>query len=310
MDRDPYDVLGVSRSASDDELRKAYRSRARKYHPDVTTEADAEERFNEVQQAWEILSDPQKKAMFDQYGRVGPSPMGAGGGWGSSGGGRGAGGVQVDPGQFSEIFEEMFGGGGGFSAGSGRRAAQPAPRRGMDQRRDLHVTFVTAAKGGVEPVKLDHGDTVQLRIPPGIEDGGTLRLRGKGGPGRDSGEAGDLLVTVRIGGHPLYRRDGIDLLVDMPITIAEAALGVSIEASLLQGSVKVRIPPGTSSGTRLRVRGQGLKVSDEQVGDFYAVVHIVAPGEIDDEARTAIEALAQSLDDPRSAIDGLDTVSE
>ena len=204
----------------------------------------------------------------------------------------------------------MFGGGGGFSAGSGRRAAQPAPRRGMDQRRDLHVTFVTAAKGGVEPVKLDHGDTVQLRIPPGIEDGGTLRLRGKGGPGRDSGEAGDLLVTVRIGGHPLYRRDGIDLLVDMPITIAEAALGVSIEASLLQGSVKVRIPPGTSSGTRLRVRGQGLKVSDEQVGDFYAVVHIVAPGEIDDEARTAIEALAQSLDDPRSAIDGLDTVSE
>jgi DnaJ-class molecular chaperone len=309
MDRDPYDVLGVSRSASEDELRKAYRSLARKYHPDVTTEADAEARFNEVQQAWDILSDPKKKAMFDQYGRVGPSPTG-GGGWGGGGGGGGAGGVQVDPGQFSEIFEEMFGGGSGFSQGGPRRATRPSPRRGVEQRRDLHVTFMTAARGGVEPVKLDDGDTVQLRVPAGVEDGGTLRLRGKGGPGREGGEAGDLLVTIKIGGHPLYRRDGLDLLVDMPISIAEAALGVAIEVELLRGSVKMRIPAGTSSGTRLRVPGQGIKAVDDKVGDFYGVVQIVAPSVLNDASRAAVEVLLAELDDPRAERIGLDTVPE
>ena len=304
MDRDPYDILGVDRSASEAELRAAYRKLARTYHPDVCSEDDALEKFGQVQEAWEILSDPEKKAMFDQYGRVATPSGGASGG---------AGGVQMDPERFSEIFEEMFGGGGGggqnpFGGGFRGSAGQASPRRGADARKEVHVTFLTAARGGVEDVKLDNGRRVKVRIPAGVDDGGTLRMRGKGGPGLDGGEAGDMLVTIRVGAHPLFVRQGLDLLVDVPISIAEAALGAAVEVRLLQGRVKVRIPAGTSSGKRLRVKGQGINAGPDRVGDFYAVVQIVAPAELDDESRDAIESIGKTLPDPRQDIDGLDTV--
>lgn len=309
MDRDPYDILGVARSASADELKSAYRKQARKYHPDVNTDPDAEQKFAEVQQAWDILSDPEKKAMFDRYGRVGSGSSGvgsaAGGGWGGSGGG-------ADAERFSEIFEEMFGGGGGGSGGSPfgggfSQAARPSPRRGVDHRRDLHVTFLTAAKGGVEPITLDNGSSVQLRIPAGIEHAGTLRLRGKGGPGGSGGEAGDLLVTVRIGAHPLFTRTGLDLHVDVPITIAEAVTGTAVELTLLSGTVKLRIPPGTSSGTKLRISGYGVAADTKRTGDLFAVVQIVAPSDVSASTRASLEAM--DLGDPRAAIDGMKTVN-
>ncbi|MCH2134979.1 MAG: DnaJ domain-containing protein [Phycisphaerales bacterium] len=313
MDRDPYEVLGVGKDATEDQLRTAYRSAARKYHPDVSTESDAQERFAQVQQAWEILSDPEKKAQYDRFGHVGPGQAHPGQGWGA---GSSAGGVHVDAGQFSEIFEEMFGGGAGAGRGRGSRATRgPSPRQGVDQRRDLHVTFLTAARGGVEPVKFDDGSSVQLRIPAGIEDGGVLRLRGRGGPGQAGGPDGDLLVTVRVGAHPLFRREGLDLLVDLPINIAEAVSGVTVEVQLLQGSLELRIPPGTSSGARLRVPGQGIKGQSDRTGDFYAVVQIVAPEVHSEDAsmgevvQEAAERLAEVLPDPRASIDGLETAS-
>jgi len=308
VDCDPYDILGVARSASADELKSAYRKQARKYHPDVNTDPDAEQRFAEVQQAWDILSDPKKKAMFDQYGRVGGGSSGVGGagavgGWGGSGSGG-------DAERFSEIFEEMFGGGGGgggspFGGGFGE-ATHPSPHRGVDHLRDLHVTFLTAAKGGVESLTLDNGSSVQLRIPAGIDQAGTLRLRGKGGPGGSGGEAGDLLVTVRIGAHPLFTRTGLDLHVDVPITIAEAVTGAAVELALLSGTVKLLIPPGTSSGTKLRISGHGIAADTKKVGDLFAVVQIVAPTDVSASMRASLDAM--DLHDPRADIDGMTTV--
>ena len=299
VDRDPYDVLGVARSASADEIKAAYRKLAREVHPDVNTHPDAEKQFAQVQQAWEVLGDPEKRSMYDRYGSVGPQG-GAGGGWGG-------GGVQMDPGQFSEIFEEMFSGGGSpFGGGGFGQTGRPAPRRGVDQRQDLHVTFVTAVTGGVEAIKLDDGSTVQLKIPAGIEDGGTLRLRGKGPVGMSGGEAGDLLVTVHVGAHPLFTRQGLNLLVHVPVTIAEAVHGVQVDLQLISGSVTVRIPAGTSSGTRLRIAGQGVASASGKTGDVLVTVDIVAPKQVSDELAAALQA--EDLGDPRANVDGIETV--
>ena len=298
VDRDPYDVLGVSRSASADELKAAYRALARELHPDVNDDPDAAQKFTEVQQAWDLLSDPEKKAMYDRHGRVGSPAGGFGGGAG------------IDPARFSEIFEDLFGGGGGggHSPFGGQPRSQPRPQQGADHRKDLHVTFVTAVRGGTETIKLDNGTSMDLRIPAGIDDGRTLRVRGKGGPGGNGGAPGDLLVTVRVGGHPLFRRDGLHLRLDVPVTLAEAITGTAVELDLLSGTVVLRIPPGTSSGTKLRVAGHGVSAADDRSGDLLATVMIVAPAEITDAMKQAAAQI--DLPDPRAGIDGMRTVSE
>ncbi|MCH2140787.1 MAG: DnaJ domain-containing protein [Phycisphaerales bacterium] len=304
LERDPYDVLGVSRTASDEEIRQAYRALARTHHPDVSTEPDADKKFAEVQEAYELLSDAEKRAAFDRFGKAGPSgfPGGGapGGGWG---------GQQVDPSQFSDLFEQMFSGDGGF-AGGPRSASRPGPRHGTDVSKNLTVTFQTASLGGTEHLELENGDRVDLKIPAGVEDGAKLRLRGKGGPGVAGGSPGDVIVTISVGGHPYFTRQGLDLMVDIPITIAEAALGTSVRVKLLKGSVDVRIPPGSSSGTRLRVRDQGIETPDGKRGNLIASVEVVAPKNLSDAERITLESLGRDLPDPREGHPGVESVAE
>ncbi len=302
-DRDPYETLGVSRSASDDEIRSAYRKLARTYHPDVCTEPDAEKKFAAVQEAYEILSDKEKRAAFDRFGRVGgpgsSAESGFGGGWG--------GGQQVDPADFEDIFEQMFRGQGGFS-GQPRSAARPAPHRGVDVSKAISVTFQTAALGGTEHLVLDDGSKVDLHIPRGIEDGGKLRLRGRGGTGSGGGPQGDVIVTVNLGGHPYFTRQGLDLIVTVPITITEAANGTSVRVSLLKGSVDLTIPPGSSSGARLRVREQGITSEKDIKGDLYAVIQIVAPKDLSKEAASQLKDIGTTLPDPRLDTPGVESI--
>lgn len=301
---DPYETLGVTRSATDDEIRSAYRKLARTYHPDVCTEPDAEKKFATVQEAYEILSDTEKRAAYDRFGSTGgpgagPSP---GAGWG--------GGQQVDTGDFQDIFEQMFrgqGGGGGFG-GQPRGAGRPAPHRGVDVSKTIQVTFQTAAVGGTEHLILDDGSEVDLHVPAGIEDGGKMRLRKRGGMGSSGGDRGDVIVTVKLGNHPFYTRQGLDLIVNIPITIAEAAIGTTVCVTLLKGSVDLRIPAGSSSGARLRVRGQGITNEKDVTGDLYAVIQIVAPKDLADDTKEELEALGQTLPDPRIDTPGVTSV--
>ena len=197
--RDYYDVLGVTRTSTAEEIRSAWRGLVRQFHPDVSDEPDAEARFNEVQEAYDVLSDETKRAEYDRYGHAGP----ARGGWG--------GGPSVDSGQFQDIFDGIFSGGDGFRTGG---APRRAPQRGSDLRMELSITFRTAALGGVEQVKLKDGTSIEVKVPRGIEDGDTLRLKGRGGAGAPGADAGDLMLTIRVGRHPALRRVGRDLDVD------------------------------------------------------------------------------------------------
>ncbi len=300
--RDYYDVLGVSRTATTDEIRDAWRGLVRQYHPDVSDAPDAEVRFNEIQEAYDVLSDDTKRSEYDRFGRAG------GGSRGWPGGGSG-GGASVDASQFQDIFEEMFsGGGGGFGQGGFRPGAEPRAQRGSDLRMTLSITFRTAALGGTEQVKLKDGTSIEVKIPAGIEDGGTLRLKGRGGPGMQGGAAGDLLLTVRVGQHPALRRVGLDLFMDVPVNIAEAGLGARVRVTLLDGTIELKIPPGTDSGRKLRVPEQGITDAAGTTGDFYAVVQIVAPEVSSDEAQSLLRDLAEQLPDPRADSPGVESV--
>ena len=289
---DYYQLLGVSRTATADEIRKAYRKLARKYHPDVNKAEDAATKFAEVQEAYDTLSDAEKRKIYDTYGSSGPSQGGFRGNsqWQSAGGGYGQ---SVD---FSDIFGSAFGG-GGSPFGGGERNAQPS--KGQNRETEITVTFMTALKGGVE--EINTGDSIsKVKIPAGIENGNKLRLKGKGHPGAMGAEAGDMIVTVSIGGHFMYQRHGLDVEMDVDVNIAEAALGIKVTLPLpLGGSVDMAIPPGVSSSSRLRVKGKGCQTSDGKTGDFYAVIHIVAPSELDDETKKLLEEVKGRLLNPR-----------
>jgi len=289
---DYYKLLGVDRSATADEIRKAYRKLARKYHPDVNKADDAATKFAEVQEAYDTLSDAEKRKMYDQFGSAGPGGGGFRGDprWaqGSSGGGYGQ---TVD---FSDIFGAAFGGGGSPFGGGQQQAT-----KGQDQSHAITVTFMTALLGGSEEIRID-GSSVTLQIPAGIESGKKLRLKGKGGSGMMGGSAGDMIVTISVGGHPLYQRTGLDVEMDVDLNIAEAALGTKVTLPLpLGGTVDMSIPEGVSSGSRLRVKGKGCETSSGKKGDFYAVIHIIAPKDIDEETKKLLEELSERLPNPR-----------
>ncbi|NBX26475.1 MAG: J domain-containing protein [Planctomycetes bacterium] len=294
MPRDPYEVLGVPRSATQDQIREAHRKLAKRYHPDLNKSPEAAERFKEAQEAYDLLSDEQKRKRFDQFGFAGPGPSG-GPGFGGAGGPAG-GWSNVDPSTFEEIFGDFLGGG---RRGGGRRGSA---RSGEDLESDITVDFTTAAIGGVRHVSVQNGgDTIELdvRIPPGIESGGLLRLRGKGAPGLGGGPAGDLVLRVSVAPHPWFRREGLDIVVEVPISIAEAALGTSIEVPLLEGTASLRVPPGTGSGKRLRLKGKGVQAK-AGTGDLHAVIRVDAPKSLSDEDRAAMERMRANEPDPRA----------
>lgn len=293
MPRDPYEVLGVARSATADQIREAHRKLAKKFHPDLNKTAEAGAKFKEVQEAYDLLSDDAKRKQFDRFGHAGPSSGGAGGGPGAGFGGWG----NVDASTFEEIFGDFMGG-GARRAGGARRGA----RAGQDLESEITVDFITAARGGTRSVSIEGGDgttSMDVRIPAGVDTGGSLRLRGKGSPGASGGPAGDLVLHITVAPHPWFRREGNDILVDMPISIAECALGTTVEVPLLEGSATLRVPPGTGSGKRLRLKGQGVQ-SKTGTGDLYAVIRVDGPASLADDERAALERMKAAWPDPRA----------
>ena len=272
MPRDPYDILGVPRSATPEQIREAHRKLAKKFHPDLNKTAEAGAKFKEIQEAYDLLSDAQKRKQFDQFGHAGPSmggaPGGAQGGWGN-----------VDASTFEEIFGDFMG--GGARRAGGRRGGA---RAGEDLESRITVDFMTAAIGGVRHVSLESGGqpiSLDVRIPPGIESGGDLRLRGKGGEGTGGGPAGDLVLHISVAPHPWFRREGLDVIVEVPISIAECALGTSVEVPLLEGTATLRVPASTASGKRLRLKGKGVAAKGD-TGDLYALIRVEAPKTLND----------------------------
>ena len=307
--RDFYEVLGVSRSASKDEIRKAYKKLARKFHPDVKPDdPDSEKKFSEITEAYDALSDEEKRKNYDQFGH---SVRGAGGGPGGGnpfeGFGGGGGGASFD---LEDLLGGMFGGGGGKGGspfGGGRRG-QPRAQKGSDVKAEITVPFTVAVEGGDYSLTVQQGsksERLTVKIPAGIDEGQSIRLAGQGSAGSGGAAAGDLLVTIRIAAHPWCRRDGHNLLVDVPVTPSEAALGAKIDVpTLTEGVVVLSVPPGTSSGAKLRLRGKGVrnpKTGDR--GDQFVVLKVVLPKELSDDARALYQQLAELPSvDPREGL--------
>ena len=358
--RDYYEVLGVSKNASEDEIKRAYKKLARKYHPDMNPgDKEAEEKFKEVNEANEVLSNPEKKAKYDQFGFAGVDPN-----YGAGQGGYGGGAAGFDFGDLGDIFGSFFGGGFG---GGGRRNPN-APQRGESIRASLSVDFTEAAFGCQKSITIDrseqcptckgkgcapgttpevctecHGTgtvtqaqrtpfgmmqsqtvcpkcrgkgqiihqpcpdcrgagavrkrrTIQVNIPAGIDNGQTISLRGQGHSGKNGGPAGDLLITVMVRPHELFRRDGTSVFCEAPITFTQAVLGGTLEIPTIDGKVKYDIPEGTQTGTVFRLRGKGIPVLNGRGrGDQYVTVNIETPRNLTREQKEALKKFSESL---------------
>lgn len=304
--KDYYEVLGVSRTAGPDEIRKVYRRLARQYHPDVNKNPGAENRFKEVAEAYAVLSDPQKRKRYDEVGanyqagqEFRPPP-----GWenippeyyaASAGGGRFA---AEDLGGFSDFFETLFGGG---HAPAGTHGAH---FHGQDHEAEITIDLAEAVHGAAKTISLQsaevdaHGQvrrqtrTYKVRIPPGTAEGARIRLSGQGGRGFGSGPAGDLYLRVHIAPHPRFRLNGRDIEQDLPLTPWEAALGTSVTMATLHGKAALTIPPGTQSGQRFRLKGKGLP--GHPAGDLIAVVQIHVPRRMQAREKALFEELSRA----------------
>lgn len=294
--KDPYEILGVSRSATPEEIKRAYRRLAKQYHPDHNpNDKSAERRFKEVQAAYEVLGDPERRAQFDRFGAGGPAPdVHAWSTWQGSPFED----IRVDFGSLGDltsIFEEFF------SRGAGerpvRRAARRPRERGADLEHSVQLSFEEAARGTVRSLVLESDgqrEHIEVRIPAGVRDGQRIRVRGQGQPG--AGGRGDLLIRCQVQPHPYFRREGLDILLDLPLSFAEAVRGARVEIPTLDGPTVLTVPPGTSGGTKLRLRGRGLRdPRSGQVGDMYALVRIRVPKELSPRARELLSELEREL---------------
>ena len=297
-------MLGVGRQASHDDIRSAYRKLAKQYHPDRNQgDKAAEDRFKAVSAAFDIVGDEDKRKRFDR-GEIdadgnerAQNPFGGmGGGFGGGGGnpfGGRSGGFKSQRGDdIGDIFADLFG-----QQGAGRRGPRgPRPQKGRDVRYRLAVDFLEAARGATKRVTLQDGNTIDVNIPEGLRDGQTLRLKGRGHPGVAGGPPGDVFVEVSVREHPLFKLSGDDVTLDVPVTLKEAVLGGKVQVPTPSGTVSIRVPPGTSSGTAFRLRGKGLpnaKVGSKagKDGDLLARIRIVLP-----EGDPALEAFARDWD--------------
>lgn len=357
--RDYYEVLGVSRGASEDEIKKAYKKMARKYHPDLNPgDKTAEEKFKEVNEAYEVLSDADKKARYDQYGHAGVDPNFGAGGFGGRFDG------SFDFGDLGDIFGSFFG--GGF--GGGRRTNPNAPQRGESIRMSIAISFEEAAFGCEKAVTVEryetcdtcHGNgcapgtspevcpdchgtgtvqvrrqtpmgvfatsspcpkcggkgriihqpckdcrgsgmvrkkkTIQASIPAGIDNGQTISIRGQGNAGKNGGPAGDLLITITVRPHELFRREGTSVLCEAPITFTQAVLGAELEIPTIDGKVKYTLPEGTQSGTTFRLKGKGIpSINGRGRGDQYVTVYIETPKNLNKEQKEALKKFAETM---------------
>jgi DnaJ-class molecular chaperone len=318
MASDYYATLGVSRSASPDDIQKAYRKLARKYHPDMNPDdATAKKKFQEVQAAFEVLSDAEKRKRYDQFG----SDFESVGAAGPGGGQRNwryttSSGPQTYPFDLNDLFgggEPDMEGGGGFTdlfkQFSGGRGANPSsrPARGADLKHELTVPFGTAVLGGQAALTIQRQggnvESIKVKIPAGIEDGKRIRLRGQGEPGRGDAPAGDILLTIRVGPHPHFRRTGNRLEVRVPVTLAEAAVGAKVDVPTPQGTIALTVPPNTSSGKRLRIKGHGVRPPGQPPGDLFAEIQIVLPETLSPEDRQQVAEISNRYPQhPRSEL--------
>lgn len=308
--KDYYDILGVEEDASQSEIKKAYRNLARKHHPDRNPDDEgAEERFKEIQEAYSVLSDKEKRQQYDQRRKFG-------GGFGGNGFGQGRGGPEV---RFEQgNFEDMFGGGGGgrgggfgdifesfFGGGGGRRGGQQQARTrdpfqqqrrrqaatGRDVETTLRISFREALEGGKRQVKLPTGETIRLKVPQGVKDGYKVRLRGRGQQG--PGGQGDLYVTFRVGDHPRFRRSGDDIYLTESVPAFDAMLGTTRQIPTPYGQkIKVTVPAGSQPGEKLRLKGQGVKTDNGQ-GDLYVEIDVQIPENLSDDQRETLRAAAE-----------------
>jgi DnaJ-class molecular chaperone len=296
--KDYYEVLGVSRSATDHEIKKAYRKLARKFHPDVNVGSqEAEARFKEISAAYQVLSDPKKKKEYDLFGHSGPqggegysrtytygAPPGFEGFDFSSGRGGATG--------FQDIFGDLFG------AAQGARRTGPA--KGRDVQYTMEISFEDAVRGLKTGVKVNH-DKISVKIPPGVDAGSKVRVAGKGEPGINNGPRGDLYIITKVRPHPYFERKGDNIYLDVPITFAEGSLGTKIRVPTIDGMIQLTIPPGTQSGQKLRIKGKGVpRLRGGGRGDQFVVVKITVPKNLDERSEKLIREFAKfNPEDPR-----------
>ena len=302
MAEDLYQTLGVSRDASKADIKKAHRKLAMKYHPDKNPDDKvAADKFKRVQEAFDVLSDEEKRAAYDQYGADFERIRGTGyqpgtGGFDGldleqifGGGARGGGGATQFDG-FSDFFEQLMGGGGARrSAGPhGGPRRQAAPQRGSNIRHEFEIPLHTAVLGGTTEFYLND-EKLAVNIPAGVETGSKIRLRERGQPSPNGGPPGDLILLIKVSDHPHFRRRGQNLELTLPVTLKEAALGAKVDVPTPNATVSLSIPAGSSSGRRLRLKGQGVQSSKGSAGDLIVVVEVELPKEIDEESQQLIE---------------------
>ena len=310
--KDYYEILGVGRDATQDQIKKAYRKLARKYHPDVSDSRDAEARFKEAGEAYEVLKDPEKRSAYDQLGsnwQTGqdfrPPPD-----WAAGPGFSGGEYTTVDAAQFSDFFETLFGGGGG---GGFRTASGPFSGRGEDIDAKVTIDLEDAYHGAMRQLTLQSPEvtpdgrltrrsrTLNVRIPKGIKQGQKIRLAGQGGPGA-GGEPGDLYLQIEFSPHRHYRVDGADVYLDLPVTPWEAGLGATVKIPTPAGTVELKVPPGSQQGRKLRLKGRGIPA--KAAGDLYVVLQIALPPADGTKAKEMYEQMQQEMDfNPRAGLE-------
>lgn len=326
--KDYYQILGVPRSSSDEEIKKSYRRLAKQFHPDVNKGSKtAEEKFKDISEAYNVLSDPKQRKQYDMFGQAGPGfdpsqwQSAGGAGWPGAGAWSSDDGVHYtyssgnagDMGDLGDIFGDLFGLGGFRRSGRGRGAGSTRsrprwspeegsytdaniPQNGADSSATVEIEFLEAVQGCQKTLSIQRAgrlEKIQVKIPAGVDNGSRVRIAGKGSPGQNGGKDGDLYLIVQVKPHPEFWREGADIYSDVPITIYTATLGGSIEVPTLSGSAKMKVPAGTHSGQRFRLPGKGAPILGKKgTGDQYAVVQIVPPHHLDSEARTAFEGLA------------------
>lgn len=302
--KDYYKIMGLERSASQDDIKRSYRKLARKYHPDVSKEADAETRFKEVGEAYEVLKDPEKRAAYDHLGAnyksgqdFHPPPN-----WDSGFEFRGGGFTDADKAGFSDFFEELFG-----HQGQGAQAAYGSQfnARGQDHHAKVAVDLEDAFQGATRSISLQspqldaqgqihlRNRTLNVKIPKGVKEGQLIRLAGQGNPGMGQGNKGDLYLEIHFNPHPVYRAQGHDLYMQLPISPWEAALGAAVKAPTPAGKIDLKIPAGSNSGNKLRLKGRGIP--GNPAGDIYITLSVVVPPANTDQAKKLYEEMANTL---------------